>query len=87
MSLDELGMKPEGNGGQVGGLIEASEGGANLSLDASERELQRPVNIDKQKQKYSGKKKTHTDKNLLLVNENTRKSSLFKRNSWRQKAR
>lgn len=81
MSLDELGMKPERNGGQVGGLIEASEGGANLSLDASERELQRPVNIDKQKQKYSGKKKTHTDKSLLLVNENTRKSSLFKRNS------
>ncbi|MCY7348313.1 MAG: transposase family protein, partial [Pyrinomonadaceae bacterium] len=27
----------------------------------------------KQKKKYSGKRKTHTDKNLLLVNENTKK--------------
>ena len=73
MSLSELGMKPERNGKKVGDLIEASEGGANLSLDASERGLQRPVNREKQKAKYSGKKKTHTDKNLLLVNENTKK--------------
>ena len=72
-TLAELGLKPEREGKQVAGLIEARSGGANLSLDASERELQRPVKIEKQKQKYSGKKKTHTDKNLLLVNENTRK--------------
>ena len=72
-SLAEMGMKPEREGKKVADLIEAGEGGANLSLDASERELQRPVDVKKQKQKYSGKKKTHTDKNLLLVNENTRK--------------
>ncbi len=73
MSLSELGMQPERNGEQVADLVEASEGGANLSLDASERLLQRPVNEYKQREKYSGKKKTHTDKNLLLVNENTKK--------------
>jgi len=73
MSLDELGMKPARVGEQVAGLIEARSGGANLSLDASERLLQRPVNDEKQRAKYSGKKKTHTDKNLLLVNENTRR--------------
>ncbi len=28
---------------------------------------------EKQQEKYSGKKKTHTDKNLLLANENTKK--------------
>lgn len=72
-SLSELGMKPERVGGEVAKLIEASEGGANLSLDAAERLLQRPVNDEKQRAKYSGKKKTHTDKNLLLVNENTKK--------------
>lgn len=44
-----------------------------MSIDASERELQRPVKTEKQKIKYSGKKKTHTDKNVLLVNENTSK--------------
>lgn len=72
-SLAEMGMKPERDGKKVASLIEAVEGGANLSLDASEREIQRPVNIKKQKEKYSGKKKTHTDKNLLSVNENTKK--------------
>ena len=72
-SLSELGMKPERIGNRVADLIEASEGGANLSLDAAERLLQRPVNEEKQREKYSGKRKTHTDKNLLLVNENTRR--------------
>ncbi len=72
-SLASMGMKPECDGKQVAALLEASEGGANLSLDATERRLQRPVNAEKQKEKYSGKKKTHTDKNLLLANENTKK--------------
>jgi hypothetical protein len=72
-SLSVMGMTPERDGKQVAQRIEAVEGGANLSLDGTERRLQRPVNIDKQKQKYSGKKKTHTDKNLLVVNENTKK--------------
>ena len=72
-SLAKLGMKPERDASQVADLIEASEGGANLSIDATERELQRPVNEAKQREKYSGKKKTHTDKNLLLANENTKK--------------
>lgn len=72
-ALAEMGMKPARDGQKVASTIEAIEGGANLSIDASERELQRPVKIDKQKEKYSGKKKTHTDKNVLLVNENTSK--------------
>jgi len=73
MSLSEMGMKPLRTGKEVADSIEGSEGGANLSLDAAERLLQRPVNEDKQREKYSGKRKTHTDKNLLLVNENTKK--------------
>jgi hypothetical protein len=72
-SLAEMGMKPERDGSQVADLSSASEGGANLSLDATERRLQRPVDGEKQREKYSGKKKTHTDKNLLLANENTKK--------------
>ncbi len=54
-SLSEMGMKPERDGKKVAQRIEAVEGGANLSLDGTERRLQRPVNIDKQKQNYSGK--------------------------------
>ncbi len=72
-TLRDLGMKPERDGQKVSQTIEAREGGANLSLDATERELQRPVNSEKQTANYSGKKKTHTDKNLLLINENTKK--------------
>lgn len=72
-SLSDLGMKPEREGEKVAHLIQASEGGANLSLDATERRLQRPSNETKQREKYSGKKKAHTDKNLLLANENTKK--------------
>ncbi len=72
-SLALMGMKPERDGEQVAALIQANEGGANLSIDATERGLQRPVKKEKQKEKYSGKKKTHTDKNVLLANENTKK--------------
>lgn len=73
MSLQELGMKPLRKGAEVATSSEANEGGANLSLDAAERLLQRPVKEDKQREKYSGKRKTDTDKNLLLVKENTKK--------------
>ncbi len=58
MSLQELGMKPLRKGAAVATSIEASEGGANLSLDAAERLLQRPVNEDKQREKYSGKRQS-----------------------------
>jgi hypothetical protein len=72
-SLAQMGMKPERDGSKVADLIETNSGGANLSIDGTERSLQRPVNAEKQKQKYSGKKKMHTDKNLLLVNEHTKR--------------
>jgi hypothetical protein len=72
-SLRQLQMTPERDGRRVGERMETSEGGANVSLDGTERRLQRPVNKEQQKEKYSGKKKTHTDKNILLVNENTKK--------------
>jgi len=72
-ALAAMGLKPERDGAKVTTQPSAVEGGANLSLDATERRLQRPQNDDLQREKYSGKKKTHTDKNLLLVNETTRR--------------
>ena len=44
-----------------------------LALDGPERRRQRPTDPAQQQAHYSGKKKTHTDKNLLLVNEHTGK--------------
>ncbi len=72
-ALSEMGMKPERDGTKLAESVEAMEGGANLSLDGTERRIQRPLDEQKQREKYSGKKKTHTEKNLLLVNENTRR--------------
>jgi hypothetical protein len=42
-------------------------------MDGTERRRQRPADPAKQQEHYSGKKKTHTDKNLLLANEQTGK--------------
>src|ERR687896_368229 len=52
---------------------QALEGTSDLAIDGSERRRQRPKDDELQKGHYSGKKKTHTDKNLLLVNEDTGK--------------
>jgi len=72
-ALAAIGMKPERAARFVATNAETIEGGANLAIDGTERRLQRPTDPLKQREKYSGKKKAHTDKNLLLVNEHTRK--------------
>lgn len=41
-------------------------------IDATERPIQRPKNQEKQKANYSGKKKRHTKKNLVLTNRKKR---------------
>lgn len=56
-----------------------NEGGANLLLDGTERRRPRPQEAARQKAHYSGKKKTHTDKNLLVVNENSGKVAYLSR--------
>ena len=44
-----------------------------MAIDGTEHSRQRPTNAAQQQEQYSGKKKTHTDKNILLVNEHTTK--------------
>lgn len=72
-ALQELGMTPERDGRQVATSPLALEGTPDLALDGTERRRQRPQDPDAQRTHYSGKKKTHTDKNLVLVNESTSK--------------
>src|SRR5262249_23253646 len=50
-------------------LVGAHQG----AIDGTERRRQRPTDVPLQREHYSGKKKTHTDKNLLVVNELTHK--------------
>jgi len=72
-TLCELGMRPERQASHVATHPLAVEGTAALVLDGTERRRQRPQEALAQREHYSGKKKCHTDKNLLLVNQDTNK--------------
>ena len=67
-------MMPERDASGVATSPLALEGGSlEMAIDGTERRRQRPQDPTQQREHYSGKKKTHTDKNLLLVNETTGK--------------
>jgi len=75
-ALQTLGMLPERDGSQVATCPLAREGDrVELAIDGTERRRQRPHDATRQRDPYSGKKKTHTDQNILLVNETTDKVS------------
>ena len=71
-ALRALGQAPERDARRVAESSLAHAGGSNLTIDGTERRRQRPQDKAKQTAHYSGKKKAHTDKNILLVNENTK---------------
>jgi hypothetical protein len=72
-SLAELGMVPARDPQAVANNLLVNEGAPDLLIDGTERRRQRPKNAKKQEEYYSGKKKAHTDKNILLANVHSRK--------------
>jgi hypothetical protein len=72
-TLREMGQAPERDAHRVETSALAFAGAPNLAVDGTERRRQRPQDAARQKAYYSGKKKTHTDKNILLINEHTEK--------------
>jgi Helix-turn-helix of DDE superfamily endonuclease/DDE superfamily endonuclease len=68
-ALAALGHAPERDANRVTDSPLALEGAPELAIDGTERRRQRPQDPIRQQARYSGKKKAHTDKNLLLVNE------------------
>jgi Helix-turn-helix of DDE superfamily endonuclease/DDE superfamily endonuclease len=66
-ALDELGVLPERDPGQFADSQAASGDGPRLIIDGTERRRQRPKNREKQAAHYSGKKKTHSDKNVVIA--------------------
>lgn len=72
-SLTEMGLKPEREPKAVAESLLVQVSAPDLLIDGAERRRQRPKDPIKQGQHYSGKKKAHTDKNLLLVNSHTQK--------------
>ena len=74
-ALAALGHAPERDARRLPTSPLLLEGAPATALDGTERRRQRPTAAQRQKAHSSGKKKTHTDKNILLVNELTRKVS------------
>jgi hypothetical protein len=72
-ALAALGHAPERDASRLATSPLVLEGAPAAALDGTERRRQRPTDAQRQKEHYSGKKKAHTDKNILLVNEMTRK--------------
>jgi hypothetical protein len=73
-ALDHIGVMPERNGRQLvrRGRPHADARLVDVILDGVERRRQRPANPDQQQRHYSGKKKAHMDKNLVVVDTRTK---------------
>jgi hypothetical protein len=72
-TLAEMGMRPERDGEFVVESPLVAEADPDFLIDGTERRRQRPKDAQKQQEYYSGKKKAHTDKNLLLTSSHTKK--------------
>jgi len=68
-ALAALDLAPERDALRVATSPLTVEGAPALAIDGTERRRQRPTDATQQRAHYSGKKKAHTDKNILLVNE------------------
>jgi hypothetical protein len=66
--LDELGVLPQRDGRQFAQSEAACGEDPRLIIDGTERRRQRPKSPEKQAAHYTGKKKTHTDKNVVIAN-------------------
>ncbi len=74
-ALDELGVLPERDGTQVVRHERRQAEPPDLIVDGVERPRQRPKNRKQQALHYSGKKKLHTDKNIVLVSTRSKRVS------------
>jgi hypothetical protein len=67
VALDDLGVRPERDPGRFAQSRSTSESSPRLIIDGTERRRQRPKNPEKQASHYSGRKKTHSDKNVVIA--------------------
>ena len=70
-ALAVLGMKPARDASTWADSEALKELPADFLIDGTERRHQRPQDQQQQVEDYSGKKKAHTDKNLLIVHGQT----------------
>jgi DDE superfamily endonuclease len=72
-ALDDLGVRPERAGQHVAAHERRRTDRRELIIDGTDRRRQRPKNAEKQALHYTGKRKTHTDKNVLVVTRATKR--------------
>jgi hypothetical protein len=74
-TLDRLGFLPERNPHHFSRHERRQGEPPELIIDGTERRRQRPKNREKQALHYSGKKKAHSDKNVVIVNAQSKRVS------------
>jgi hypothetical protein len=72
-ALDEVGVLPERDPAQFADRESQQGECPELIIDGTERRRQRPKDPAKQAAAYSGKKKTHCDKNVVIVQAKTKR--------------
>jgi len=72
-ALDDLGVLPTRVPDKFASHERRHQETAELIIDGTDRRRQRPKNPAKQALHYSGKQKTHSDKNIVVVNAKTKR--------------
>jgi hypothetical protein len=72
-ALKDLGVSPERNPRQFAQRERQQGEPLELIIDGTERRRQRPKNKAKRDEHYSGHKKMHSDKNLVIANRKTKR--------------
>jgi len=72
-ALDALGVLPTREPGHFARQERRHQEAGELIIDGTDRRRQRPKNQAKQALHYSGKQKTHSDKNVVVVNAKTKR--------------
>jgi hypothetical protein len=72
-ALDDLGVLPERDPQELARHEQDREDAGDLIIDGTERRRQRPKKAEKQTLHYSGKKKIHSDKNVVVAAARTKR--------------
>jgi hypothetical protein len=72
-ALGELGVLPERDPRAFGGPAPPAPRPRRRVIDGSERRRRRPKNPEKQAAHYSGRRKAHTDKNVVVANADSKR--------------
>ena len=72
-ALTAVGVTPERDGRKFARAERRRTESADYIIDGTERRRQRPKNPEKQALHYSGKKKVHSDKNVVIVHTRTKR--------------